>query len=109
MVMSNWSGNIPQLDESIFTESFHPLAVHAEDNKLDGIELVVVHGASSYTLNIETFALHALRAVESTEEDAAKDRSMVISADEITPTDLIALRDGSFEDLIPFLTRQETS
>lgn len=78
----------------LFDESFLPLSFFNSQEKLLGIDVGVQKGIGNYVLTIATAELYAKRAEENTSDD---DIVLVLSNEEILPSDLLAIKQSVLE------------
>ena len=91
----------------LYDDNFQLISIYSEGTKLLGLEVSIKHKGSEYFLNIETFGLHAERTATDLSDDE-DDRTYVIAADEVFPSDVWSIKQKAFQDLLPYLIASES-
>lgn len=96
-------------DDRIFDDSFEAVSFNADESeRLQAIGITLERNGRRYSLEIETYGIHMARLEASAEESETEgDPTLVMPGEEILPSDLVSIKQASFEDLEPFLVLQE--
>jgi hypothetical protein len=94
-------------NHDIFNPEFFALDFHEDNNRLTGITVGVHKNATTFTLTMATVEVYANRQVDEEETDSDND-VLVLSVDEILPSDLIDIKSRLLqsEDFDEYLVKQ---
>ncbi len=103
-------GQGPKLDQRAFDDNFKSQSFHLDEmGRLLAIDVMIYFGGRPYSLTIETYEINAQRAAENEDmdPDTEPDPTFVIGGEEILPSDLLRIKESTFEYLAPFLVEQD--